>query len=88
LAALAEQAQRECDRVLSETEYDDLAAIDVPVLVIHGEDDQVFPFPTMGTRSVKLLKHGTLKSYPGLPHGVPTTHADLINADLLAFIRS
>jgi non-heme chloroperoxidase len=83
------QAQFECVRVLSETEfYDDLAMIDVPVLVMHGEDDQICPFPTTGARSVKLLKHGTLKSYPGLPHGMPTTHADQINADLLAFIRS
>jgi non-heme chloroperoxidase len=83
------QAQYECIRVLSETEfYDDLTAIDVPVLVMHGEDDQICPFPTTGARSVKLLKHGTLKSYPGLPHGMPTTHADQINADLLAFIRT
>ncbi len=59
----------------------------VPVLVMHGEDDQICPFPTTGARSVKLLKHGTLKSYPGLPHGMPTTHADLIYADLLAFIK-
>jgi non-heme chloroperoxidase len=83
------QAQYECVRVLSETEfYDDLKSIDVPVLVMHGEDDQICPFPTTGARSVKLLKHGTLKSYPGLPHGMPTTHADLINKDLLAFIES
>src|SRR5882724_5003806 len=76
-------------RVLSETEfYDDLKIIDVPVLVMHGEDDQICPFATTGARSVKLLKHGKLKSYPGLPHGMPTTHADQINADLLAFIKS
>jgi non-heme chloroperoxidase len=82
------QAQYECIRVLSETEfYDDLAMIDVPVLVMHGEDDQICPFPITGAKSVKLLKHGTLKSYPGLPHGMPTTHADQINADLLAFIK-
>lgn len=62
--------------------------IDVPVLVMHGEDDQICPFPTTGARSVKLLKHGTLKSYPGLPHGMPTTHADLINADLLEFVTA
>ena len=83
------KAHSECVRVLSETEfYDDLKLIDVPVLVMHGEDDQICPFPTTGARSVKLLKNGTLKSYPGLPHGIPTTHADQINADLLAFIRS
>src|ERR1700735_4831014 len=82
-------AHRGCVRVLSETEfYDDLAAIEVPVLVMHGEDDQICPFPTTGARSVKLLKHGRLISYPGLPHGMPTTHADLINADLLEFITA
>jgi non-heme chloroperoxidase len=81
--------KNQCIRVLSETEfYDDLKIIDVPVLVMHGEDDQICPFPTTGARSVKLLKHGTLKSYPGLPHGMPTTHAELINADLLAFIKA
>ena len=83
------KAQYDCVKVLSETEfYEDLAIIDVPVLVMHGEDDQICPFPTTGAKSVKLLKHGTLKSYPGLPHGMPTTHAEQINADLLAFIKS
>ena len=82
-------AQWECVRVLSETEfYDDLAVIDVPVLVMHGEDDQICPFATTGARSVKLAKDGRLISYPGLPHGMPTTHADIINRDLLAFVRS
>ena len=55
---------------------------------MHGEDDQICPFPTTGARSVKLLKHWTLKSYPGLPHGMPTTQADIIGADLLAFIQA
>ncbi|TPG46538.1 alpha/beta fold hydrolase [Sphingomonas glacialis] len=82
-------AHWECVRVLSETEfYDDLAEIDCPVLVMHGEDDQICPFPTTGARSVKLVKNGTLISYPGLPHGMPTTHADVINRDLLSFVRS
>jgi non-heme chloroperoxidase len=54
---------------------------------MHGEDDQIAPFPVTGARSWKLLKRGTLKSYPGLPHGMPTTHAEIINADLLAFFR-
>ena len=54
---------------------------------IHGEDDQICPLPTTEARSVKLLKHGALKSYPGLPHGMPTTHADQITADLLAFVQ-
>jgi non-heme chloroperoxidase len=83
------QAQYECIRVLSETDFfDDLAMIDIPVLVMHGEDDQICPFPSSGAKSVKLLKHGTLKSYPGFPHGMPTTHAERINADLLEFIES
>jgi non-heme chloroperoxidase len=82
------KAQYDCVKVLAETEFfDDLKMIDVPVLVMHGEDDQICPFPTTGAKSVKLLKHGTLKSYPGLPHGMPTTHADQINADLLAFVQ-
>jgi len=81
-------AHWECVRVLSETEfYDDLAVIDCPVLVMHGEDDQICPFTTTGARSVKLVKDGRLISYPGFPHGMPTTHADVINKDLLAFIR-
>jgi non-heme chloroperoxidase len=85
----AAKAHYDCIKVLSETEFfDDLKAIDVPVLVMHGEDDQICPFLTTGARSVKLLKNGTLKSYPGLPHGMPTTHSDIINSDLLEFIRS
>lgn len=83
------KAQYDCIKALSESEfYDDLKLIDVPVLVMHGEDDQICPFLVTGAKSVKLLKHGTLKSYPGFPHGMPTTHADQINADLLAFIKS
>jgi non-heme chloroperoxidase len=82
-------AHYECIKVLSETEfYDDLKIIDIPVLVMHGEDDQICPFPITGAKSVKLLKNGTLKSYPGFPHGMPTTHAAQINADLLEFIKS
>jgi non-heme chloroperoxidase len=56
--------------------------------VMHGEDDQICPFPTTGARSVKFLKRGTLKFYPGLPHDMPTTHAELINADPLNFIKT
>ena len=83
------KAQYDCIKVLSETEfYDDLKMIDVPVLVMHGEDDQICPFLITGARSVKLLKHGTLKSYPGLPHGMPTTHSDVINRDILEFLTT
>jgi non-heme chloroperoxidase len=81
-------AQYECIKVLSESEFfDDLKSIDVPVLVMHGLDDQICPFESSGAKSVKLLKHGTLKTYPGFPHGMPTTNADQINADLLAFFK-
>ena len=82
------KAQYDCVKALSESDFfDDLKMIDVPVLVMHGEDDQICPFEASGKHSVKLLKYGTLKTYPGVPHGMPTTHSDQINADLLAFIR-
>ena len=75
-------------KAFSETDQtEDLKAIDVPTLVMHGDDDQVVPIADSAELAVKLLKHGTLKVYPGYPHGMCTTHADVINADLLAFIR-
>ncbi len=61
--------------------------IDIPVLVMHGDDDQIVPYENSGVLSAKLLRNGTLKTYPGFPHGMPTTQAEVINADLLAFIR-
>jgi len=76
-------------KAFSETDFtEDLKAVDIPVLVLHGEDDQVVPFPISGAKSVKLLQNGKLISYPGFPHGMPTTEAATINADLLAFIQS
>jgi non-heme chloroperoxidase len=73
----------------SQTDFtDDLKKISIPVLVMHGEDDQIVPYADSGPLSAKLLKHGTLKSYKGFPHGMPTTEAPTINADLLAFVRS
>ncbi|MDU5677409.1 MAG: alpha/beta hydrolase, partial [Pseudomonas aeruginosa] len=66
---------------------DDLKRIDIPVLVMHGDDDQIVPYENSGVLSAKLLRNGTLKIYPGFPHGMPTTQAEVINADLLAFIR-
>jgi len=82
------KAQYDCVKALSESEFfDDLKMIDIPVLVMHGEDDQICPFEASGKQSVKLLKYGTLKTYPGFPHGMPTTNADQINADLLTFIK-
>ena len=73
----------------SQTDFtEDLKKINVPVLVMHSEDDQIVPYVAAGPLSAKLLKHSTFKSYKGFPHGMPTTHAETINADLLAFIKS
>ena len=81
--------QYDCIAAFSETDFtDDLEAITVPVLVMHGTDDQIVPFANSAPLSVKLLRHGTLKSYDGLPHGMCTTHPEIINPDLLAFVRS
>jgi len=72
----------------SQTDFtEDLKKITVPVLVMHGEDDQIVPYADAGPLSAKLVKNGTLKSYPGFPHGMPTTEAKTINADLLAFLQ-
>ena len=72
----------------SQTDFtEDLKKIGLPVLVMHGDDDQIVPYADSGPLSAKLLKNGTLKTYKGFPHGMPTTHADVINADLLAFIK-
>ncbi|MBY0324924.1 MAG: alpha/beta hydrolase [Reyranella sp.] len=71
----------------SQTDFtDDLRKIGVPVLVMHSEDDQIVPYADAGPLSAKLLKNGVLKTYKGFPHGMPTTHAEIINADLLDFI--
>jgi non-heme chloroperoxidase len=73
----------------SETDFtDDLKNMDLPVLVLHGEDDQIVPYQVGGARTIKLLKHGQLISYPGFPHGMSVTESATINADLLAFIQS
>ncbi len=75
-------------KAFSETDQtEDLKAISVPVLVLHGEDDQVVPIDDAGRLSVKLVQNGTLKTYPGYPHGMLTVHADVLNEDLLAFVR-
>jgi non-heme chloroperoxidase len=72
----------------SQTDFtEDLKKIAVPVLVMHGDDDQIVPYADAGPLSAKLLKNGTLKTYKGFPHGMITTQADTINADLLAFIK-
>jgi len=83
------KAQYDGIKAFSETDFtEDLKRIDVPTLVMHGEDDQIVPFANSGPLSAALLKHPATKFYPGLPHGMPTTHTAQINADLLAFITS
>jgi len=66
---------------------EDLKKIELPVLVMHGDDDQIVPYADFGPLSAKFLNNGTLKTYKGFPHGMPTTQAETINADLLAFIK-
>ena len=76
-------------KAFSETDFtEDLKKITVPVYVMHGDDDQIVPYADSAPLSAKLLKNGTLKTYKGFPHGMPTTNADTINNDLLAFLRS
>jgi non-heme chloroperoxidase len=83
------KAQYDCIKAFSETDFtEDLKAIDVPVLVLHGEDDQVVPIADSAMKAIKLLKNGTLKTYPDLSHGMFATHPEVINADLLAFIKA
>src|ERR1700756_2162433 len=73
----------------SQTDFtEDLKKITVPVLVMHGDDDQIVPYADAGPLSAKLLKNGTLKTYKGFPHGMPTTEAETINTDLLAFLKA
>src|SRR6266704_6480979 len=82
------KAHYDCVKAFSETDFtEDLKKIDVPTLILHGDDDQIVPYADSAPLSVKLLKHGTLKTYAGFPHGMPTTNAEIINADLLAFIK-
>ena len=83
------KAHYDCVKAFSETDFtEDLKKIDVPTLVMHGTDDQIVPIADSAPLAVKLLKKGTLKTYDGFPHGMATTHADVINADLLAFVKS
>ena len=83
------KAHYEGIKAFSETDQtEDLKAITVPTLVTQGDDDQIVPIDDASRLSVKLLKNGTLKVYPGYPHGMLTTHADVINPDLLTFIRA
>ena len=82
------KAGYDCIKAFSETDFtDDLKKIEIPVLVMHGDDDQIVHIVAAGPLSAKLLKNSTLKVYPGFPHGMPATNADQINADLLAFFQ-
>ena len=84
----AAKAHYDCIKVFSETDFtEDLKAITVPTLVAHGDDDQIVPIDAAAKLSSKLIKNATLKIYPGFPHGMLTTHADVLNPDLLAFIK-
>lgn len=84
----ATKAHYDCIKAFSETDFtDDLKTIDLPVLVMHGTDDQIVPYADSAALSIKLLRKGTLKSYDGFPHGMCTTHPDVINPDLLAFVK-
>lgn len=83
------KAQFDSIAAFSETDFtNDLKAIKVPVLVMHGEDDQIVPLSFTAPNTVKLLHDGKLKTYPGLPHGMASTHPEIINADLLAFVEN
>ena len=82
-------AHYQCIEVFSETDQtEDLKAINVPVLVMHGADDQVVPIANSAEKAIKLLRKGTLKVYDNLSHSFFATHPDLVNADLLAFIEA
>lgn len=82
------KGQLDCIHEFSEVDYtEDLKKIDVPTLVIHGDDDQIVPIDAAGRMSAKIIRDATLKVYPGAPHGLAVTHQDQLNADLLAFIR-
>ncbi|MEW2287504.1 alpha/beta hydrolase [Streptomyces sp. NPDC047841] len=84
----AANAHYECIKAFSETDFtEDLKKIDVPVLVMHGTDDQVVPYADSGPKSAELLRNGTLKSYEGYPHGMLSTHPEVLNADILAFVE-
>ena len=83
------KAHYDCVKAFSETDFtEDLENIEAPTFVMHGDDDQIVPIADAALLSAKLLKKGTLKVYPGLPHGMCTTHPDTINKDLLEFIQS
>ncbi|MBF4518462.1 alpha/beta hydrolase [Flavobacterium sp. ANB] len=83
------KAHFDCIKAFSETDFtEDLKSVDFPVLILHGEDDQIVPYNVTALRAIKLLKNGKLITYPGFCHGMPTTNAAEINSDVLNFIKS
>ncbi|MDR7232749.1 pimeloyl-ACP methyl ester carboxylesterase [Caulobacter sp. BE264] len=83
------KAHDDCIKAFSETDFtDDLKAVDIPVLIMHGEDDQIVPIADSAHLAIKLVKKGVLKTYPALPQGMATTHPEIINKDLLAFFKA
>jgi non-heme chloroperoxidase len=83
------KAHHDCIEVFSETDFtEDLKALTVPVLIIHGEDDQIVPIENSAYKAIKLVRDGTLKTYRGLSHGLFATHPEVVNLDMLAFIRA
>jgi non-heme chloroperoxidase len=82
------KAHYDCIKAFSETDFtEDLKKFDVPTLVMHGDDDQIVPYADAGPITAKIVRNATLKTYPGFPHGMCTTHPEVINPDLLAFIK-
>jgi len=78
----------QCVKAFSETDqYEDLKKFDIPTLIVQGDDDQIVPFANAGKLQAELIQGAVLKVYKGAPHGLPTTHKDMLNADLLAFIE-
>ncbi|WP_342330865.1 alpha/beta hydrolase [Pedobacter sp. FW305-3-2-15-E-R2A2] len=83
------KAQYDCIKVFSETDFtEDLKSVEMPVLVLHGDDDQIVPYATTAVKAAELLKNGKLIIYPGFSHGMPTINAETINNDILEFINS
>jgi non-heme chloroperoxidase len=84
----AVKSQYDTVKAFSETDFtEDLKKIDIPTLVLHGDDDQIVPIGAAGLMSAKIVKNAKLKVYPGYPHGMCQIHADEINADVLAFLK-
>ncbi len=82
------KGQYDCIKQFSEVDYtEDLKKIDVPTLIVQGDDDQIVPIAAAALRLSKIAPRATLKVYPSAPHGLPTTHQDQFTADLLAFIK-